>query len=204
MASQAEISEAVDVAREAGCTELLLLHCVSGYPTPAEQINLRRIPALGHETGLPIGLSDHTLGVEVAVAAVAMGACLIEKHFTLARAHGGPDAAFSLEPEEFSKLTQGAASAFAALGDGSSARPAVETGNMAFRRSLYVVKDVRQGESVHRREPARHSAGLWLATKTSAGSPWPARPAGTGARHASELGCDRVAWTIPPQRTHRA
>jgi pseudaminic acid synthase len=146
MANQAEISEAVDVAKKAGCSELVLLHCVSGYPTPAEQINLRRIPALSRETGLPIGLSDHTLGVEVAVAAVAMGACLIEKHFTLARAHGGPDAAFSLEPDEFSKLTQGTASAFAALGDGSSARAAVETGNMAFRRSIYVVKNIGQGE----------------------------------------------------------
>jgi N-acetylneuraminate synthase len=146
MASQAEISEAIEAAKGAGCQQLLLLHCVSGYPTPVDQINLRRIPALSAETGLPIGLSDHTLGVEVSVAAVAMGACLIEKHFTLARSDGGPDAAFSLEPEEFARLTHGAASAFAALGDGLSARSASEKANMPFRRSIYVVKDIAQGE----------------------------------------------------------
>ena len=147
MASQVEIAEAVEVARKAGGRDLLLLHCVSGYPTPADQINLRRIPTLATETALPIGLSDHTLGVEVSIAAVAMGACLIEKHFTLARADGGPDAAFSLEPDEFARLTRGAASAFAALGDGRSARSSVEEGNLSFRRSLYVVKDIAQGET---------------------------------------------------------
>lgn len=146
MATEIEITEAIDAATKAGCRELLLLHCVSGYPAPADQINLRRIPALVAKTGLPIGLSDHTLGVEVAIAAVASGACLIEKHFTLTRSCGGPDAAFSLEPEEFAKLTHGAALAFAALGDGSSARAAVETANMTFRRSIYVVKDIRHGE----------------------------------------------------------
>jgi pseudaminic acid synthase len=147
MASQAEISEAIGAATTAGCRQLLLLHCVSGYPTPIDQINLRRIPALAVETGLPIGLSDHTLGVEVSVAAVAMGACLIEKHFTLARGDGGPDAAFSLEPEEFARLTQGAASAFAALGDGQSTRSTAEKDNMVFRRSIYVVKNIAQGEA---------------------------------------------------------
>lgn len=147
MASQAEISEAIEAAKGAGCQQLLLLHCVSGYPTPIDQINLRRIPALSAETGLPIGLSDHTLGVEVSVAAVAMGACLIEKHFTLARSDGGPDAAFSLEPEEFARLTHGAASAFAALGDGLSARSASEKANLPFRRSIYVVKDIGRGEA---------------------------------------------------------
>jgi len=146
MANKNEITEAVDAATKAGCRDLLLLHCVSGYPTPADQINLRRIAALAAETGLPIGLSDHTLGVEVAIAAVASGACLIEKHFTLARAYGGPDAAFSLEPEEFANLTRGAALAFAALGDGRSERAAVETANMAFRRSIYIVKDIAPGE----------------------------------------------------------
>jgi N-acetylneuraminate synthase len=147
MANQAEISEAINAATRGGCGELLLLHCVSGYPTPADQINLRRIPALAAETGLPIGLSDHTLGVEVSVAAIAMGACLIEKHFTLARSDGGPDAAFSLEPHEFAMLTHGAASAFAALGDGQSARSDVENSNMPFRRSIYVVKNIAQGET---------------------------------------------------------
>jgi pseudaminic acid synthase len=147
MANEAEISEAIGAATRAGCQQLLLLHCVSGYPTPADQINLRRIPALAAETGLPIGLSDHTLGVDVAVAAVAMGACLIEKHFTLARSDGGPDAAFSLEPDEFTRLTHGAAAAFAALGDGRSARSSVEQGNKLFRRSIYVVKNIEPGEA---------------------------------------------------------
>lgn len=146
MASEGEIAEARDVAAKAGCKELLLLHCVSGYPTPADQVNLRRIPALAAESGLPVGLSDHTLGFEIAIAAVALGACLIEKHFTLARAHGGPDAAFSLEPAEFSQLTRGAASAFAALGSGRSTRSDVEKANMAFRRSIYVVQNIKQGE----------------------------------------------------------
>jgi len=147
MASEVEISEAVNVATLAGCQQLLLLHCVSGYPTPVDQINLRRIPSLGIETGLPIGLSDHTLGVEVAIAAVAMGACLIEKHFTLARADGGPDAAFSLEPDEFARLTRGAALAFASLGDGRSARSAVEKNNIPFRRSIYAVRNIAKGEA---------------------------------------------------------
>jgi pseudaminic acid synthase len=145
MASPEEISEAVAVATAAGGKQILLLHCVSGYPTPADQINLRRIPALAAQTGLPVGLSDHTLGAEVSVAAVAMGACLIEKHFTLARRDGGPDAAFSLEPAEFAALTHGAAVAFAALGDGRPARSTVEKANMAFRRSIYVVRNIAKG-----------------------------------------------------------
>jgi N-acetylneuraminate synthase len=147
MASPEEITEAVGVATAAGCEQILLLHCVSGYPTPADQINLRRIPALAAQTGLPVGLSDHTLGTEVSVTAVAMGACLIEKHFTLARADGGPDAAFSLEPVEFAALTHGAAIAFAALGDGKAARSKVEEGNMPFRRSIYVAQNIAKGET---------------------------------------------------------
>jgi N-acetylneuraminate synthase len=109
---------------------------------------LRRIPQLAAEFGCPVGLSDHTLGIEVAIAAVALGACLIEKHFTLRRADGGPDAGFSLEPDELAALVQGARSAFAALGSGAPVRSEVEQGSMAFRRSIYVVRDIAAGEQL--------------------------------------------------------
>ena len=148
MASVEEIEEAVDAFREAQGTELILLHCVSGYPTPIGQSNLRRIPILRDRFECAIGLSDHTPGIDVSVAAVALGACFIEKHFTLSRADGGPDASFSLEPGEFAALCSAARNAFAALGDGQEARSAVEDGSMAFRRSLYVVKDVQVGETL--------------------------------------------------------
>jgi pseudaminic acid synthase len=146
MASPEEIAESVQAFRSAGGRDLVLLHCVSGYPTPVEQSNLRRIPQLAEEYGCPVGLSDHTLGVEVAIASVALGACLIEKHFTLRRADGGPDSAFSLEPDELLALVRGAKAAFEALGTGETARSEVEKANLAFRRSIYVVHDIGAGE----------------------------------------------------------
>ena len=146
MASAEEIAEAVDVFRSAGGRELVLLHCVSGYPTPAEQTNLRRIPALASAFECPVGLSDHTLGTDVAVAAIALGACLIEKHFTLRRADGGLDATFSLEPDELRRLVEGTRTAFAALGSGEPVRSDVESGSKVFRRSIYAVRDIAEGE----------------------------------------------------------
>jgi pseudaminic acid synthase len=146
MATLEEIAESVEAFRSAGGRDLLLLHCVSGYPTPAEQSNLRRIPRLAEQFGCPVGLSDHTLGTEVAVAAVVLGACLIEKHFTLRRADGGPDAAFSLEPQELTDLVRGTKAAFTALGTGAPDRSAVEEASRAFRRSIYVVRDIAAGE----------------------------------------------------------
>lgn len=146
MASPDEIAESVGAFRGVGGRDLVLLHCVSGYPTPVEQSNLRRIPELAEEYRCPVGLSDHTLGVEVAIASVALGACLIEKHFTLRRADGGPDSAFSLEPDELQALVHGAKAAFQALGTGEVARSEVEKANMMFRRSLYVVRDIGAGE----------------------------------------------------------
>jgi pseudaminic acid synthase len=146
MASIEEIEEAVDTFRSAGGGAFMLLHCVSGYPTPADQSNLRRIPRLAERFDCPIGLSDHTHGVEVAIAAVALGASLIEKHFTLRRADGGPDAAFSLEPAELTMLAAGARGAFSALGSGGEARAEAEKATMVFRRSLYVVRDIAAGE----------------------------------------------------------
>jgi N-acetylneuraminate synthase len=116
----------------------VLLHCVSGYPTPAEQSNLRRIPELQRQFGCAVGLSDHTLGTDVAITSIALGASLIEKHFTLRRADGGPDAAFSLEPDELRALVRGAHTAFKALGTGKPACSAARPGLLflAARRSL--------------------------------------------------------------------
>jgi len=146
MASPEEIAQSVESFREAGGRDLVLLHCVSGYPTPIEQSNLRRIPKLQTEFNCSVGLSDHSLGVEVAIAAVSLGACLIEKHFTLRRADGGPDSAFSLEPDELAALVRGVRNAFDAMGTGSAARSEAEKSNMVFRRSIYVVRDIGVGE----------------------------------------------------------
>src|SRR5439155_22562439 len=107
-----------------------------------EQSNLRRVPQLAAEFSCPVGLSDHTLGVEVAIASVALGACLIEKHFTLRRSDGGPDSVYSLEPDELRALVHGAKAAFEALGTGAPMRSEVEKGSMVFRRSIYVVRDI--------------------------------------------------------------
>jgi N-acetylneuraminate synthase len=146
MANEAEIDEAVAAAKSSGARAVALLHCVSGYPTPADEANLARIPALARRYDCPIGLSDHSLRNEVPVASVALGATIVEKHFTLARADGGPDAAFSLEPNEFLQLVEGVRTAYAALGRPDYGRAPSEEGNVAFRRSLYAVKDIAEGE----------------------------------------------------------
>lgn len=146
MANLDEISEAVEAARRGGCSELILLHCVSGYPTPAEDSNLLTLPDLVGRFGVVAGLSDHTHGTAVSVAAVALGAAVIEKHFTLSRADGGPDAAFSLEPEELRALCEGCRTAWSALGAVDYSRKTSEEQNMVFRRSLYVVRDIAAGE----------------------------------------------------------
>ena len=146
MANVEEITEAIAAARDAGCRELALLHCVSGYPTPAGEANLRRLPDIARRFGVVAGLSDHTLGTAVAVASVALGAAIIEKHFTLHRADGGPDAAFSLESDELRTLCEQSRTAWHALGGMSYERKPSERGNVMFRRSLYVVEDVAAGE----------------------------------------------------------
>ena len=165
MASPEEIGETVEAFRFAGGRELVLLHCVSGYPTPVEQSNLRRIPKLIEEFRCPVGLSDHTLDTNVAVAAVALGACLIEKHFTLRRADGGVDSAFSLEPDELSALVHGAHAAFAALGSGAAARAEVEEGSKSFRRSIYVVENIGAGEALTTKNVRVIRPGFGLAPK---------------------------------------
>ena len=146
MADHEEIGEAVETARGAGCGGLILLHCISAYPAPPNDYNLRTIANLGETFDALPGLSDHTLGASVAIAAVAMGACLIEKHITLARSDGGPDAAFSAEPAEFAEVVAGCRTAWDALGEASYSRPESEQGNVQFRRSLFVVRDVAAGE----------------------------------------------------------
>jgi len=146
MADEAEIGEAVEAARNAGCRELLLLHCVSGYPTPADQSNLRTIPDLAERFGCPVGLSDHTLGMAVSVASIALGAIAIEKHVTLRRADGGPDAEFSLEPEELGRLVADVATVHKALGRINYECTEAEQDNMIFRRSLYVIRDIAAGD----------------------------------------------------------
>lgn len=147
LANLAEIEAAVNTARSAGCQDLLLLHCISSYPAPTDQSNLRTIPHLGQAFDAIPGLSDHTHGSSVAVAAVALGACVIEKHFTLARSDGGPDAAFSLEPDEFRRLVIDCRDAWTALGSVGYNRKSAEEANAAFRRSLYAVADIAEGET---------------------------------------------------------
>lgn len=146
MASLAEIDEAVRAFREAGGTQLALLKCTSAYPSPPEAMHLRTIPHLAEAFGVPAGLSDHTLGIAVPVAAVALGACIVEKHFTLSRAEPGPDSAFSLEPAEFKAMVEAIRTTEQALGTVSYRMTAKEEASRVFRRSLFVVKDVKAGE----------------------------------------------------------
>ena len=143
-----EIGEAVEAARSAGCTQLALLHCVSGYPAPAADYNLRTIPDMIARWGHPVGLSDHTLGNATAVASVALGASLIEKHFTLDRSRGGPDDSFSLEPAELAALCRDSRTAWESLGRIDYSRKPSEAGNLQFRRSLYFVKTLKAGETI--------------------------------------------------------
>jgi pseudaminic acid synthase len=148
MADAEEIQEAIDAARAGGCNELAILHCVSGYPAPAADYNLRTLPDMISRFGVVTGLSDHTLDNATAIASVALGACVIEKHFTLDRSGGGPDDSFSLQPDELADLCQGVRTAWQALGRVDYGRKSSEEGNVKFRRSLYFVKDLRAGEVI--------------------------------------------------------
>lgn len=146
MANEEEIAEAIKTAKDNGCQELVVLHCVSGYPAPAEQYNLRTIVDIAHRFDVLSGLSDHTIDNATAVTSVALGACLIEKHVTMDRNGGGADDSFSLEPAELKALCQDTKTAWQALGHVSYERTEAEKGNVKFRRSLYVVKDIKAGE----------------------------------------------------------
>ena len=149
MAADAEIAEAVDAARAHGAGGVALLHCVSGYPTPIEHSHLRRLDRLRGLADV-VGISDHSPGAIVPIAAVARGATVIEKHLTLRRADGGPDAGFSLEPAELAEVVRGARLAHAALGDGAGERPGCEASARQFRRSLYAVDDIAAGAPLTR------------------------------------------------------
>ena len=148
MADKEEISEAIQAAYDGGCKELAVLHCVSGYPAPAEDYNLRTIQDMAQSFNIPVGLSDHTLDNTTAIASVTLGACIIEKHFTLNRNGGGPDDSFSLEPVDLQHLCQGAKTAWRALGKVDYGRKSSEQGNAQFRRSLYFVKDMKAGDVI--------------------------------------------------------
>jgi pseudaminic acid synthase len=150
MASEDEISEAIAAARDACATEIALLKCTSAYPAPAEEANLRTIPELARRFGCPVGLSDHTMGIAVSVAAVALGACIVEKHLCLQRSDGGPDGAFSLEPMEFKAMVEAVRTTEKALGTVQFASGPREANSRRFRRSLFVVEDVKKGESFTR------------------------------------------------------
>ena len=146
MANFKEIEEAVEAVLSVGNTQIILLHCISGYPTPANQSNLLTIQDLRQKFKLNIGLSDHTMGTHVSVSSIALGSCFIEKHFTLSRYDVGPDSSFSLEPNELKKLCFETKEAWEALGEAGYERKSVEKANIKFRRSIYVVKDIKKGE----------------------------------------------------------
>jgi len=162
MATGEEIEEAVETARRAGAKEIALLKCTSAYPSPPEQMNLRAIPELARRSEVAVGLSDHSIGIAVPVAAVALGACIVEKHLTLSRADKGPDSAFSLEPEEFKAMVDAVWVAERALGRAEIGPVAKEEASRVFRRSLFVVEDMKSGEIFTRRNvrSIRPSDGL--------------------------------------------
>jgi N-acetylneuraminate synthase len=165
MATVAEIDEAVRAARDAGCQDLILLKCTSTYPAPAANTNLRTIPHLRDLFGCEVGLSDHTMGVGASVAATALGATVIEKHFTLARADGGVDSAFSLEPAELAALVTETQRAHAALGEVSYGAKAAETKSLIHRRSLYIAADIRAGDRLTANNVRSIRPGLGLPPK---------------------------------------
>lgn len=165
MATVAELDESVTAAREAGCAQLVLLKCTSTYPATPENTNITTIPHLRELFGCEVGLSDHTMGVGVSVASVALGATVIEKHFTLNRADGGVDSAFSMEPSEMKQLLVETERAWQALGAVSYGPLEAEKKSIQFRRSLYVVKDVRAGEQINSENVRAIRPGLGLPTK---------------------------------------
>jgi N-acetylneuraminate synthase len=165
MADQDEIELAIQTAKDNGCNELVVLHCVSGYPAPAGQYNLRTIADISQRFNVLAGLSDHTIDNATAVVSVAFGACVIEKHVTLDRNGGGADDSFSLEPAELTQLCADTHTAWQALGKVNYERTAAEQGNVQFRRSLYVVKDIAAGEALTSDNVRSIRPGFGLAPK---------------------------------------
>ncbi|MCW8833714.1 MAG: pseudaminic acid synthase, partial [Colwellia sp.] len=165
MANLEEISDAINTARNNGCQELVVLHCISAYPAPIEQANLATIADISQRFNVIAGLSDHTLGTVVSVTSIALGACLIEKHFTLDRNDKGPDSEFSLEPSDLVRLVNETKAAHQAIGNAGYERKPVEEASMKFRRSLYFVKDIKQGEIITEQHLSRIRPGYGLSPK---------------------------------------
>ncbi|MCJ8320003.1 MAG: pseudaminic acid synthase [Colwellia sp.] len=165
MANLSEIEEAINTAKDNGCTELVVLHCISAYPAPIAQSNLATINDIAKRFDVIPGLSDHTRGTVVSVASIALGACLIEKHFILDRNDKGPDSEFSLEPTEFTTLVNETKAVHQAIGVAGYERKPVEEASMKFRRSLYFVKDLQQGEIITKHHVRRIRPGYGLAPK---------------------------------------
>ncbi len=165
IANKDEIHEAIEAAREGGCKELAILHCVSGYPAPSEDYNLHTITDMQSRYGLPTGLSDHTLDNTTAIASIALGACIVEKHFTLDRTGGGPDDSFSLEPDGLKELCTGAFTAWNALGRVHYDRKPSEEVNSQFRRSLYFVSDIKAGDIITNKHVRSIRPGFGLLPK---------------------------------------
>lgn len=165
MANLDEITEAVHTAQESGCEELVLLHCISGYPAPVDQSNLRTVPDLAQRYNIIPGLSDHTMGTTTSLVAVALGACVIEKHVTLSRKDVGPDSEFSLEPNELKRLCDETKEGWLSLGKAGYERKQAELENAKFRRSIYVVKDIKAGELLTNENIRRIRPGFGLPPK---------------------------------------
>ena len=165
MANEQEIKEAVEVVKTFGCGDFMLLHCVSGYPTPSDQINLDTIALMKETFNCEVGLSDHTLGNTSAILSIGLGAKVIEKHFTFDRSEGGPDAEFSMEPSELKNLCLSASIAYKAIGKGSFEMKEAEESNIKFRRSIYVVQDIKQGDVFDKENIRRIRPGYGLHPK---------------------------------------
>lgn len=165
LANFEEISEMVATARDAGCNDLILLHCISSYPAPIEQSNLMTIPEMRKHWDVQIGLSDHTISNTASIVATSLGATLIEKHFILDRTDKGPDSEFSIEPAELESLVNQTKDAWSALGEAGFERKVAEKGNARFRRSVYFVKDLKAGDSVTQDSIRRIRPSLGLEPK---------------------------------------
>jgi pseudaminic acid synthase len=162
MSSLEEVEKAIQAAQTNGCQQIGVFHCISSYPTPIEEANLKMITILREKFNVQVGLSDHTKGATASIVATGLGATFIEKHFTLSRADGGVDSAFSLEPSEMKKLVQDCNEAFLSVGKGSFKRPSIEANNKIFRRSLYFVENLKKGEIVKERHIRRIRPGFGL------------------------------------------
>jgi N-acetylneuraminate synthase len=165
MATENEISEALETARIGGCNSLLLFHCISSYPAPIEQANLKQILNLKRTFGISIGLSDHTIGNTAAIASIALGACAIEKHFTISRDEKSPDSNFSVEPGELKELVKDTKNAWEALGNEGFNRPEAELGSVTFRRSIYFISDIKSGNKIKKSDIRRIRPGFGLPPK---------------------------------------